>query len=227
MNASYETSNCFYRDGHASWPFSSIQNHLMSEPALLPFEPSRCRRLKAASRRAHDSVDQLLMAARPFETRERYARFLRLQYRFHGSLVGLYRDEQLNRRLPGLARLSRFAAVQADLRDLDLPLPGLPEQVVTSEACALGWLYCSEGSSLGAAFLFKQAQRLGLDADSGARHLAAHPDGRALHWREFVTCLDALELTSDAEDQVIHGALAAFESYRQQLRQVFESEASG
>ncbi len=131
-----------------------------------PFtEPSRCKRLKAASSRDHDSVDQLVMAARPFENRERYGRFLQVQHRFHGSLLALYQDEQLNQQLPGLAALSRFAAVEADLRDLGLSLPTSTQPVCVSSAQALGWLYCSEGSNLGAAFLYKHTQRLGLEGD--------------------------------------------------------------
>ncbi|WDY56100.1 biliverdin-producing heme oxygenase [Pseudomonas sp. PSKL.D1] len=184
-------------------------------------EPSRCKRLKASSSRDHDSVDELVMAARPFEDRERYARFLQVQHRFHGSLQALYLDEQLNQRLPGLAQLSRFDAVETDLRDLGMPLPAAPQPVIATPAQALGWLYCSEGSNLGAAFLFKQTQRLGLDGDAGARHLAPHPDGRALHWREFVAKLDGLTLTAEEEAEAVAGAIAAFDSYRHHLRAVF------
>lgn len=190
--------------------------------ALSPLtEPSRCKRLKAASRRDHDSVDQLVMAARPFASRERYGRFLQVQHRFHGSLLALYQDEQLNQRLPGLIELSRFTAVEDDLRDLGLPLPTAPRQVCASPAQALGWLYCSEGSNLGAAFLFKHTQRLGLDGELGARHLAPHPDGRALHWREFVARLDGLVLDEREEPEVVAGVIAAFNSYRGHLHKIF------
>lgn len=194
----------------------------MNAPASNTPEPSRCKRLKAASSRDHDSVDALVMGARPFESRERYALFLQLQHRFHGSLLGLYGDAQLNRALPGLHELSRFAAVQADLRDLGLELPRVPAPVqLSAPGEALGWLYCSEGSNLGAAFLFKQTQRLGLDGHVGARHLAAHPQGRALHWRQFVASVDALQLNEAQERQAIQGALAAFEFYRSSLREIF------
>lgn len=184
-------------------------------------EPGRCKRLKAASSRDHDSVDQLVMAARPFESRERYGRFLQVQHRFHGSLLALYQDRQLNLQLPGLLALSRFAAVEADLRDLGWPLPPRPQPVCATPAQALGWLYCSEGSNLGAAFLFKFTQRLGLDGNLGASHLAAHPDGRALHWREFVAKVDGLLLDDWQEAEAVAGAIAAFDSYRGHLREVF------
>jgi len=195
----------------------------MNAPAVPAPSPSRCKRLKAASSRDHDSVDELVMAARPFVSRERYALFLQLQHRFHGSLLGLYQDAELNRLLPGLSLLSRFAAVEADLRDLGEALPPAPALVQLAHPVeALGWLYCSEGSNLGAAFLFKETQRLGLDGDQGARHLAAHPDGRAPHWRQFVALVDAVALDSDEEVHAINGAIKAFDSYRQHLRDVFE-----
>ena len=193
----------------------------MASVPLSLTEPGRCKRLKAASSQAHDNLDQRVMAARPFESRERYGRFLQVQHRFHGSLVAMYRDEQLNLLLPGLAQLSRLAAVEHDLSELGLPVPALPRQVCASPAQALGWLYCSEGSNLGAAFLLKHAQRLGLDAVLGARHLAPPPQGRALPWRQFVARLDSLSLNAQEEAEMVAGAIAAFGSYQVHLRAVF------
>jgi heme oxygenase len=180
------------------------------------------KRLKAGSHRDHDSVDNLVMGARPFESLDRYANFLRLQHRFHGAINSLYADAALNQLLPGLNELPRFDAVCADLSDLALDIPAAPEQVQPSSAyAALGWLYCSEGSNLGAAFLFKQTQQIGLDAERGARHLAAHPDGRALHWRQFVALLDGLPLAEEEKEQALAGAIEAFDFYRETLKEIF------
>ncbi|MDG6399911.1 biliverdin-producing heme oxygenase, partial [Pseudomonas quasicaspiana] len=60
-------------------------------------------------------------------------------------------------------------------------------------------------------------------AEHGARHLAAHPDGRALHWREFVTLLDGLKLDETQKVQAIQGAIDAFDFYRSALRECFHS----
>lgn len=180
------------------------------------------KRLKAGTSRDHDSVDTLVMQARPFESLLRYGYFLRLQHRFHGSIDALYDDIELNRLLPGLSELPRFEAVCADMTDLDLVVPPAPPAVApTSTHAALGWLYCSEGSNLGAAFLFKETQQIGLDAENGARHLAAHPDGRGLHWRQFVVLLDGLELSEVQREEAVSGAVAAFDFYRAALREVF------
>lgn len=52
--------------GQASWGPCSIATDTPMTAVTFPFtEPSRCKRLKAASSRDHDSVDQLVMAARP------------------------------------------------------------------------------------------------------------------------------------------------------------------
>ena len=187
---------------------------------------SLCKALKAGTSRDHDSVDTLVMNARPFESLERYGYFLRLQHRFHGSIDALYDDIELNRLLPGLSELPRFEAVCADLADLDMAVPATPAAVQpTSTHAALGWLYCSEGSNLGAAFLFKETGQIGLDASKGARHLAAHPDGRGLHWRQFVALLDGLQLSDEQRAEAISGAVAAFDFYRDSLREIFPRTA--
>ena len=68
----------------------------------------------------------------------------------------------------------------------------------------------AEGSNLGAAFLLKAAQGLGLSETFGARHLAAAPEGRGLHWKTFTTALNGVSLTGAEEERVITGAQAAF-----------------
>lgn len=136
---------------------------------------SRSRRLKASTEAVHGRLDSRIMAGAPFRDRERYGRFLRVQYLFH--------------------------------RDID---PGAPAFKGAVDLPTAFWLYVAEGSNLGAAFLFKAAAALGLDASFGARHLAGHPDGRAQHWREFTAALDALELDLEEDARVIAGAEAAF-----------------
>lgn len=185
---------------------------------LLPLS----KQLKAGTRREHDTVDSLVMQARPFESLVRYGYFLLVQHRFHGAINALYDDITLNRLLPGLSELPRFEAVCADIGDLGLPLPPPPPAAApASTHVALGWLYCSEGSNLGAAFLFKETQQIGLNGESGARHLAAHPDGRSLHWRQFVALLDGLELSESQRAEAVGGAVGAFDFYRAALRELF------
>ena len=193
-------------------------------PANTLDKPERplSKHLKTGSSRDHDSVDALVMQARPFENLERYSSFLQLQHRFHGAIHELYSDAALNRLLPGLQALPRFEAVCVDMDDLNLQIPAAPAPVKPqSMHAALGWLYCAEGSNLGAAFLFKATQQIGFDAKRGARHLAAHPDGRALHWRQFVALLDGLDLDETQNNEALLGAIDAFDFYRSALRECF------
>ncbi|WP_294322336.1 biliverdin-producing heme oxygenase [uncultured Sphingomonas sp.] len=183
---------------------------------ILP-TPTRSQRLKAATATIHDTLDQRIMALDPFSSPERYVRFLRAQQAFHAALAPLYAAPRLRALIPDLARRDRSAAIAADLADLRLSPPPVadvdpiePFDMSTS----LGWLYVAEGSSLGAAFLLKAAQRIGLTTDHGARHLAGHPEGRAAHWRRFTARIDAAEMTAQEEDRMIAAARDAFARFR-------------
>ena len=180
-------------------------------------EAGRVDALRQATRALHDQVDAAMMALRPFGDREGYKRFLAVQYRFHQRTASFYADATLNGWFPGLAARERREAVEQDCRDLGLdpaehqvaPLP-LPQDA-TELALAVGWLYVNEGSNLGAAFLYKHAQKMGLDGQFGARHLAAHAEGRAAHWHAFVAQLEAAPLTPAHDALAVDGAQAAFQ----------------
>ncbi len=182
---------------------------------------TRIERVKAATRDDHQQIDDMVMAMKPFDNRVNYARFLKMQYRFHRVMKALYTAPDLNDLVPGLASRSRFDDVCADLADLKVALPGADMTPGTagdaSDMAApqkgvgrIGWLYVCEGSSLGAAFLLKAAGNIGLEETFGARHLRGHADGRGKHWREFVAQLNALELDAAEEAEFMQGAHDAF-----------------
>jgi heme oxygenase len=79
----------------------------------------------------------------------------------------------------------------------------------------------AEGSNLGAAFLLKEAIKLGLSETFGARHLAAAPEGRGLHWKTFTAALDGVSLSAPEEGRVIAGAHAAFARVQESVDKVF------
>lgn len=174
---------------------------------------TRAERLRAATHPTHEGLDKSIMAAEPFASLGNYGRFIAVQHGFHRDVAPLYARSDLAALIPDLASLGRFDAVTQDAADLAVALPdhgtapageglGLPE--------ALGWLYVVEGSNLGAAFLFKAAQRMGLSENHGARHLAGAPEGRAAHWRAFTGALNAAALDEAEEARAIAGAEAAF-----------------
>lgn len=188
---------------------------------------SRVESLRAQTREAHAHLDASIMAGRPFESRERYALFLELQYRFHRDIDALYRDAGLGALLPGLAGRRRLELIAQDLRDLGRALPAQADAPVAlregriDPPQALGWLYVAEGSNLGAAVLLKTAAVLGLSTDFGARHLAGAPEGRGLHWKTFVEALDRAPLSADEEARVLLGGAAAFARVQDLCDEVF------
>jgi len=166
----------------------------MSETQELTF----AKRLKEQTTTTHDSVDNLVMSVQPFASKENYIKFLKLQSVFHKAVDHIYKDAELNKAIPELEYMARYDAVTQDLKDLG-----------------------EEGSNLGAAFLFKHAQKLEYTGEFGARHLAPHPNGRGKHWRAFVEHLNALNLTPEAEAEAIQGAQEAFAFYKVILRETF------
>ncbi|KPN71368.1 biliverdin-producing heme oxygenase [Neisseria sp. 83E34] len=184
-------------------------------------------RLKEDTRITHDSVDNLVMSVKPFADTENYIKFLNLQSVFHKIVDDIYKDSELNKSIPDLAGMARYDAVVQDLADLDREAYIYPGELPKPEGNkAVGWLYCAEGSNLGAAFLFKDAkEKLGFDEHRGARHLDAHPDGRGKHWREFREHLNKLGLSETAQAEAIEGAREAFAFYKVILREIFGLQA--
>lgn len=180
-----------------------------------PLIESRARRLKALTSDVHEGVDRSIMSAASFASIERYKQFLAIQFLFHRDVAALYAEPRLQAAFPDLAQRCRLPLVVADMKDLSITAPdgGSPAFVPDAELAlgtALGWLYVAEGSNMGAALLRKEAQKLGLTDDLGARHLAPAPEGPAPHWRAFVAALDAVALTDDEEKRAEDGARNAF-----------------
>ncbi|NKJ01306.1 biliverdin-producing heme oxygenase [Novosphingobium sp. SG707] len=179
-------------------------------------EPSRAKRLKASTHETHDRLDRSIMSAASFASVEAYGRFVMVQYLFHRDIDVLYDDERLQALLPGLTERRRLPLIAADLTDLGFPLPedeaplAFPLGGIVDIPAALGWLYVAEGSNMGAALLRKEAARIGLSDEHGARHLAPAAAGPAAHWRAFTAALDAVELTAEEETRAAAGAKAAF-----------------
>lgn len=180
---------------------------------------SRAKRLKAATTEAHEVVDNTVMSAQPFASRANYERFLRFQYRLHRHVEPLYAAAAFQPLLPELADRSRLDALEQDFADLGLTPPAAEEGPERPLAEALGWLYVVEGSNMGAAFLAKDAAKIGFSSEFGARHLAGHAEGRGLHWRRFTAGLDAVELAPDQEREAEAAATAAFNHVLALVRQ--------
>ncbi|KAF1020937.1 MAG: hypothetical protein GAK30_02216 [Paracidovorax wautersii] len=183
------------------------------------------QRLKAETAHQHDRMETLMAHAAVFTSRVHYARFTTAQYLFQQDVESFFADPLLREAVPDLHVRGRLQAARDDLADLDQPVPQASAATAgVHMPAALGWLYVSEGSTLGAAFLLKDAQdKLGLSPTFGARNLAAYPEGRARVWRRFVAALDAQP--ADTHGDVLAGAHAAYARFGQLLVQAFGEPA--
>ncbi|KAE9658274.1 biliverdin-producing heme oxygenase [Pseudomonas sp. PB105] len=185
----------------------------------------RSQRLNQITNEPHTKLDALVKAHAPFETPANFARFVVAQYLFQSELVALYNDAELIKIVPDLAARCRAEAAKLDLADLDTDVPAPVAGAVSnpSKAQALGWLFVSEGSKLGAAFLIKRAVGLGLSETFGARHLGEPAGGRAEGWKSFTRTLDGLQLSAEEEAAVEKGAVDAFVRFTVLLEQAYAS----
>lgn len=189
---------------------------LITEPNANPQqELSLAMRLKLQTADEHERMHALMAKADVFSSVEKYALFTLSQYYFQLEIEHLFQQDQVALHITDLDIRGRSAQALLDLQDLGIHPQGQTlESLNVTFPAALGWIYVSEGSTLGAAFLFKQAQqRLGLSAENGARNLAAYPEGRAKVWKRFVQALDQAELSPSQKDEVIQGALDAFKYF--------------
>lgn len=172
-------------------------------------------RLKQETLSEHDRMEVLMKQSGAFESKENYAQFTLSQYYFQKDVENLYLDEKVQRLIPDLDIRGRSIAAFKDLEDLGV---SPQQQSVATQTVAypesLGWIYVSEGSTLGAAFLFKEAQaKFGFSADFAARNLAAYPEGRAIVWKRFKQTLDEAGFNEEEKNQIIAGALQGFKRF--------------
>lgn len=202
----------------------------MTTIELETLEASRAKRLRAATSETHERLDQSIMAGDPFASRERYGLFVTVQHAFHREIDAPYTSRVLDALMPDLKGRRRLSLIAQDLNDLGIAMPPASTPPIFSLSgagadvdvpTALGWLYVAEGSNLGAAFLLKEAAKLGLNDGFGARHLASAPEGRGLHWKTFTAALDTISLTQIEEERLIEGARAAFVRVQDLVRVAF------
>ncbi|AOE86596.1 biliverdin-producing heme oxygenase [Pseudomonas sp. TCU-HL1] len=188
--------------------------------------PLRSQRINQITHEPHARLDAAVKAHAPFSSREHFARFVEAQYLFQAELQALYQDPALVAIIPDLPARCRARQAREDLADLGSAVPAPVAGALASpgRAEALGWLFVSEGSKLGAAFLIKRVAALGLSETFGARHLGEPEGGRAEGWKRFTRTLDSLEFSPEEERQIDAGALAAFERFGMLLQHSYATE---
>ena len=188
-------------------------------------EKSRTKKIEEFTDSQHQELHKLVAAGNPFAARENFAIWVSVQYKFQQKISDLYRNPTLKEKLPDLEDRSRLPAAASDLKDLGKDVP--EETILNSEdlstAQVLGWLFVSEGSTLGAAVLRKKAAaELELSDEFGASHLAASPEGRGKHWKAFTALINELPMSEEEEHQMREAAHAAFSYFAEQLQEAYK-----
>ncbi|MBA1201753.1 biliverdin-producing heme oxygenase [Pseudomonas capeferrum] len=188
----------------------------------------RSQRLNQLTHAPHGELDALVKSHAPFDSRESFARFVVAQYLFQAELQALYNDPRLIAIVPDLSQRCRAEQALLDLADLGARAPSAVPGALraTTLGEAMGWIFVSEGSKLGAAFLIKRAVALGLSDSFGARHLGEPVGGRAEGWKQFTRILDSLELSAEEEAAAERGAVAAFERFTELLKHAYAADAA-
>ncbi len=171
-------------------------------------------KLKVTTAQEHDRMEVLMAKAEVFANKHHYIQFTLSQFYFQEIIENLYEYPEVKDIIKDLDQRGRSTAALNDLKDFAIE-PEIKNIIETipkiSPLEALGWIYVSEGSTLGAAFLFKEAQsKLGLTAEYGARNLAAYPDGRMIVWRRFKEALNEQNFSEIEKSEVIKGAVDGF-----------------
>lgn len=171
-------------------------------------------KLKLTTAQEHERMEVLMAKAEVFANRDNYIQFTLSQFYFQEIVENLYAYPEVKNVIKDLDQRGRSIAALNDLKDFAIE-PKIKNFIETipkiSPLEALGWIYVSEGSTLGAAFLFKQAQsELGLTAEYGARNLAAYPEGRMIVWRRFKEALNEQKFSELEKNEVVKGAMDGF-----------------
>ena len=176
---------------------------------------SLAKRLKNETSAEHEYMHQLMAKNQVFEDKQNYAQFTLAQYYFQKNIEVLFGLSEVSALISDLDIRGRSQAALLDLQDLAVQPENLELETETTDFhAALGWIYVSEGSTLGAAFLFRQAERaFGFSGEFAARNLAAYPEGRAKVWKHFIEELDRADFSSAEQDRVVEGAKQAFNYY--------------
>jgi heme oxygenase (biliverdin-IX-beta and delta-forming) len=175
-------------------------------------------KLRAGTHRLHLEMERDLDLLRPGLRLEEYTQLLERFYGFYivceppvnrslGQIPGL--DLHLRAKIPSLTDdlvyLGHESTSLARLpRCVDLP-------ALRSPAMALGWLYVTEGSTLGGRLLARHFQKtLGLRPGGGATFFSSYGDELASMWNRFRSVL-LEETDADNEADILCGAIQTFE----------------
>lgn len=180
-------------------------------------------RLKEATRSQHQTTEKLLFPHQSWDTfsLDDYQQFLKIQYVFHVYMersIDNTLSPKLKDQLDWLQR-RKLSSIQDDLHELSSATSVIIDhtQPLTSEAEALGYLYVTEGSTLGGRMISKALQKNEqIAACCSFRFLNVYGTDTGRYWKSFLKVLSE-EISTNQEKTVIAAAQRAFNIFTQSV----------
>lgn len=186
--------------------------------------------LKTQTASSHKRLENLPVSScilSPEMKIEDYAHYLSLMYDVH------YSTEQnifplLSSVIDDLNEREKKHLIAADLAHLTYNIP-VPTPVFKLENItipfALGILYVVEGSSLGGRFILKNLETIpGLHEEKGVTYFAGYGNKTGSNWKTFLNLLTAYQEKYNCENEIIKGAVYAFDAIHDHFLQTIKNE---
>ncbi len=174
----------------------------------------------------HRSLEELPLSRSltdPAITREQYGQYLlALRPVVEQVETGLY--PILSHLLPDMDRRKKLPLLDSDLTYLQIPInqagsaPADGWLQTPTLSHAIGIVYVMEGSTLGGRMIIKNIQSsLGFLKNQGASYFTGYGDQTGPLWKSFLDALTRYEYLSGNGNDIIDGAIHAFQVIRQQI----------
>ncbi|WP_264537891.1 biliverdin-producing heme oxygenase [Flavobacterium sp. N1736] len=156
-----------------------------------------------------------------------YAHYLKLMYDVHHNV-----EENIFPILSGsiedLENREKKHLIEEDLAFLKYNKPVANSVFNTQNLTipfALGILYVVEGSSLGGRFILKNIETIsGLDQGKGVSYFTGYGNKTGSQWKSFLNELTAYQQENNCENEIIEGAIYAFDSIHNHFLQTQKNE---
>ncbi|WP_428232367.1 biliverdin-producing heme oxygenase [Flavobacterium sp.] len=174
-------------------------------------------RLKSQTTAAHRKLESLPLSASilsPKMKLEEYCHYLSLMYDVHYSTQEII-FPLLKDLIPDLKEREKTQLIEEDLSFLNCKKSKTTSVFINQDITipfALGIFYVVEGSSLGGRFILKNLETIpGLDQQKGVSYFTGYGNKTGSYWKNFLNILSVYNEQHNAEDEIIEGAVYAFE----------------
>jgi heme oxygenase len=175
-------------------------------------------KLKNQTATAHRQLESLPVSASILSPQMKiadYCHYLSLMYDVHHSTQEIV-FPLLKDHIPDLAEREKTQLLTDDLSFLHYTknnTVSVFDNIDINVPFALGILYVIEGSTLGGRFILKNIETIpGLDQQQGVSYFTGYGNKTGSYWKTFLNQLTAYEQKNNNQDEIIKGAVYAFDS---------------